>query len=225
MAGRRGNAGSGTVARILEAARDVFAEEGFAGARVDVIAQKAGVNKATLYYHIGDKKALYAEVIHGVIGSAATKLAKGIEGAVSPEDKIRTYLKTLALTFDENPQMPRIMMRELASGGQNLPGVFFRDLFSLFKSLSTIMKEGSELGVFEETLPFMIHFMAVGATIIYKTVVPLAMASGEAPDELEGMKGDFSGLAEKETEKLILKAIRSDGKMKTAGLPSPRRKS
>lgn len=208
MADKREHANNGTVARILEAARDVFAEEGFAGARVDVIARKAGVNKAALYYHIGDKKALYAEVIHTVIGSAALRLAKGIEGEPTPEDKIRTYLKTLAQTFDENPQMPRIMMRELASGGQNLPGVFFKDLFALFGVLSAILEEGRGQGAFEETLPFMVHFMAIGATVIYKTVIPLVMASGEAPDELKGMGNDVSGLAARETEKLILKAIR-----------------
>jgi hypothetical protein len=31
-----------------------FAGEGFAGARMDEIADRAGVNKATIYYHVGD---------------------------------------------------------------------------------------------------------------------------------------------------------------------------
>jgi TetR/AcrR family transcriptional regulator len=208
MSGKRGEANGTTVARILEAARDVFAEEGFAGARVDVIARKAGVNKAALYYHIGDKKALYAQVIHNVIGAAAQRLAHGIEGATTPEDKMRTYLRTLARTFDENPQMPRIMMRELASGGQNLPGVFFQDLFTLFRSLSAIIEEGRQKGVFEETLPFMVHFMAIGATVIYKAVLPVIEASGQVPDDLKGLRSDMSGPAAREVEKLILKAIR-----------------
>jgi AcrR family transcriptional regulator len=82
-----------------------------------------------MYYHIGDKKALYGAVIHRVVGSAARRLAAGIEAAGSPEEKIRVYIATLAAVFDENPQMPRIMMREMASGGRNLPGVFFRRPF------------------------------------------------------------------------------------------------
>ncbi|HOI05624.1 MAG TPA: TetR/AcrR family transcriptional regulator [Deltaproteobacteria bacterium] len=208
MSDRRGN-GSSTVDRILKAARDVFAEEGFAGARVDVIARKAGVNKAALYYHIGDKKALYAQVIHAVIGAAALRLAQGIEGAATPEDKLRTYLRTLSQTFDENPQMPRIMMRELASGGQNLPGVFFDDLLALFKTLSAIIEEGRAGGVFEETLPFMVHFMAIGATVVYKVMLPVLQAGGQIPEELrKGMGSEVSGLAAREIEKLILKAVR-----------------
>jgi AcrR family transcriptional regulator len=54
---------SGTVRRILKAAASIFSESGFSGARVDEIAKRARVNKATIYYHIGDKEKLYAEVI------------------------------------------------------------------------------------------------------------------------------------------------------------------
>jgi TetR/AcrR family transcriptional regulator len=211
MAGGRGSEKGGTVARILEAARDVFAEAGFDGARVDVIARKAGVNKAALYYHIGDKKALYAEVIHGVIGTAAARLAQGMGDADTPEDKVRTYISTLARAFDENPQMPRIMMMELAAGGRNLPGIFFKDLLALFGSLSAILKEGEGCGVFEETLPFVVHFMAIGAAICCKTVIPIIAATGQAAEEFKGMGGDVMGKAVPEIEKLVLKAIRAGG--------------
>ena len=48
---------------ILDAASAEFAERGFAGARVDEIAARAGVNKAMLYYRIGDKQTLYNAVL------------------------------------------------------------------------------------------------------------------------------------------------------------------
>ena len=47
---------------ILEAAAKHFAINGFGGARVDENALEAGVNKATLYYRIGDKAAIYDRV-------------------------------------------------------------------------------------------------------------------------------------------------------------------
>ncbi len=48
---------------ILDAASSVFAADGFGGARVDEIARRAGVNKALLYYHVGNKQALYTAVL------------------------------------------------------------------------------------------------------------------------------------------------------------------
>ncbi|HVR42592.1 MAG TPA: helix-turn-helix domain-containing protein, partial [Thermoanaerobaculia bacterium] len=41
---------------ILDVAAAVFAEQGFAGARIDEIARRAGVNKAMLYYRVGNKE-------------------------------------------------------------------------------------------------------------------------------------------------------------------------
>ncbi|HQN26099.1 MAG TPA: helix-turn-helix domain-containing protein [Syntrophales bacterium] len=55
---RRGD----TALKILAAARDVFSERGFAGTTVDEIARRAGVNKATLYYQIGDKQTRRCQV-------------------------------------------------------------------------------------------------------------------------------------------------------------------
>lgn len=52
-----------TKERILQAAIDEFADRGFAGARVDDIATRAGVNKALLYQHFGCKEELYRLVL------------------------------------------------------------------------------------------------------------------------------------------------------------------
>jgi hypothetical protein len=90
------------------------------------------------------------------------RLAEGTAQKGSPEDKIRTYIKILARTFDDNPQMPRIMMREIASGGPNLPEVFFKDLMTIITTLGAIIDEGRARGVFGEAMPLLVHFMANG---------------------------------------------------------------
>ena len=48
---------------ILQAALAEFAQEGLAGARMDAIADSAGVNKALLYYYFHDKESLYGAVL------------------------------------------------------------------------------------------------------------------------------------------------------------------
>jgi len=52
-----------TQERILQAAFKEFAAKGFAGARVDAIAQGAAINKRMLYHYFGDKEALFREVL------------------------------------------------------------------------------------------------------------------------------------------------------------------
>src|SRR5881392_1822529 len=49
--------------RILAAAFQEFAAQGFAGARVDNIASRAGINKRMLYHYFGDKESLFREVL------------------------------------------------------------------------------------------------------------------------------------------------------------------
>jgi AcrR family transcriptional regulator len=54
--------GRETRARVLEAAAEVFARDGFEGASLRRIAEAAGIDIATLKYHVRDKPALFAEV-------------------------------------------------------------------------------------------------------------------------------------------------------------------
>ena len=49
--------------RILSAALKEFAAKGFAGARVDVIARRASINKRMLYHYFGDKEGLFKAVL------------------------------------------------------------------------------------------------------------------------------------------------------------------
>ena len=208
MPGESGERSNETIERILGAAKDIFAEVGFAGARVDEIARRAGVNKATLYYHIGDKKALYGEVIHGIIGSLAQNLADNIKDSQSHEDKIRTYVRTISAIMDKNPQMPRIMMREIASGGQNLPDIFFQDFISILTTLTKIIESGIKDGVFIETIPLIVHFMTLGPNIIYKAITPIVMRNQNMPESLKTLEKNITGKIADEIEKLILRAIK-----------------
>src|SRR5919198_3730421 len=47
---------------LIEAAKDEFAAKGFAGARVQDIADRAGVNKQLINYYFGGKEGLYCEL-------------------------------------------------------------------------------------------------------------------------------------------------------------------
>src|SRR5215813_767162 len=72
---RRRPAGNGARAQksaarreaILAAALDEFSAQGFAAARLDDVARRAGVAKGTIYLHFRDKEALFQELIRSVL--------------------------------------------------------------------------------------------------------------------------------------------------------------
>jgi AcrR family transcriptional regulator len=68
-----------TQQRILEAAMQEFSAKGFAGARVDVIARRARINKRMLYHYFGDKEGLFREVLRRKIAERAAWLATAPE--------------------------------------------------------------------------------------------------------------------------------------------------
>ena len=64
---------------ILTAALEEFSRGGFAGARVDVVARRAGVNKRMLYHYFADKRGLFEEVLR-------RRMSERNRWAAEPED-------------------------------------------------------------------------------------------------------------------------------------------
>ncbi|MEU5881302.1 TetR/AcrR family transcriptional regulator [Spirillospora sp. NPDC047279] len=79
-------------AAILDAAYTVFAREGYAQAGVDVIAAEAGVAKATVYNHFGDKETLLRAAFEAVAADALARNMAAVERLAGPGD-LRTILE------------------------------------------------------------------------------------------------------------------------------------
>jgi TetR/AcrR family transcriptional regulator len=197
-----------TIERILTAARKIFARKGYSGAHVDEIAEAAGVNKATIYYQIGDKDTLYASVIHQVLGNTAQNIAGAVAQAGSLEEKLRAYINCIAANMDKNPDLPPIMMREVASGGQTLPRVVIEDIASVLTILFGILEEGRKKGVFIETVPFLIHIMIVGTIVFYKNAQPIKEKQLWLPAKLKAHDKKLKTSLGEEVAALVLNAIK-----------------
>ena len=197
-----------TIRRIINAAAKIFSEAGFAGARMDEIAKRAKVNKATIYYHIGDKKALYAEVLHDIIGNAIERVMSDLQGNESPEEKLKIYIGGVTHTMDQHPYLAPIMMREQASDGRNLPEIIARDFARIISIVTEILEEGAKQGVFIETTPFVIYSIITGGVMFYKGSYPVRSRYTAFPETVKKLDGSVSGDVSSEIEKLILKAVK-----------------
>ncbi len=199
---------SKTAEKILTAARKIFAENGYSGTHVDEIAERAGVNKASLYYQIGDKDTLYANVIHQVIGNVAQGIAQAVARADSPEEKLKAYILFIADAVDKNPEIPPIMMREVAADGAHLPRVVVEDIVSVLKILVGILDEGRAKEIFVETVPFLIHMMIMGTILFYKKSSPIKDRQVWLPADVKARDKKLKGSLGDEVAWLVLRAIK-----------------
>jgi AcrR family transcriptional regulator len=86
---------------ILDAAGAEFAAEGYAQAGVDAIAARAGVAKATVYSHFGDKPNLLRETMAAEADRAAAANLEVVERLLDPRDDVRAALCDVALRLLE----------------------------------------------------------------------------------------------------------------------------
>jgi AcrR family transcriptional regulator len=138
---------------ILDAALLVFAEKGFAGARMEDIAARAGVTKGTIYLYFQNKEAVFKSLVRDSIGTTlqgvldATRTFDG-----SARDLLRFVLTTMGrfLTTSDRAVLPKIILGE--SG--NFPELarFYREeiIARGLGMLTGIMRHGMERGEFRQ---------------------------------------------------------------------------
>jgi AcrR family transcriptional regulator len=83
--------------RILSAALKEFAAKGFAGARVDLIARRAAINKRMLYHYFGNKEKLFRAILHQKI---AERRAWGLNLSSDPAERLPFWFKTACADAD-----------------------------------------------------------------------------------------------------------------------------
>ena len=99
-----------TKAKLLAAARQEFSAKGIAGARVDAIAERAGVNKQLVYYYFGSKDGLFRELLR-------TRLSRP---AAVPTDEVPATGDLIAAAGQEHlddPDYLRLLMWEALEAG------------------------------------------------------------------------------------------------------------
>lgn len=158
---------------IIRIATAVFAELGFAGARVDDIADRAGINKAMLYYHLGDKQALYTAVILDTIEKALASIDEALAAVKTPEERLRTIISTVAAAAQANPNFPQLMLRELATGGASLPNEVLLRMARLFGTVAETLDDGEREGSFRHADPVMTHMGIMGSVMVLTAGSPI----------------------------------------------------
>ena len=102
-----------TEQRILDAAHAVFIRRGTAGARMQEIADEAGVNKALLHYYFRNKDRLSLAVFQRVAAAVFGRVAQVLTSDVELEDKVRGIIAIYLDQFAKTPYAPAYVISEV----------------------------------------------------------------------------------------------------------------
>ncbi len=198
-----------TADAILDAVTEVFAEKGYNGARVDELAEAAGVNKATLYYQIGDKEALYHAVLERDFRRTADKIESAMLDSDDCEEQIRRFIMEFATVIADKRELAPLLLREIVSGGSHLPDTALLQMGRILNHLTTALQSGVQSKRFRPINVFMLHMMIVGSITLYAVNEPIRRRAAAARPELFGEK-HFIDIAKAgdEVADLVLAAIR-----------------
>jgi AcrR family transcriptional regulator len=106
-------AGENTENQILVAARGVFIAKGYEGARMQEIADKAGINKALLHYYFRSKENLFDAVFSEVAANLFPAMKQVLESELGIKEKITFFVKIYLTALQENPYIPAFVINTL----------------------------------------------------------------------------------------------------------------
>lgn len=162
---------------ILRAALAEFAQEGLAGARMDAIAEAAGVNKALLYYYFGDKDTLYAATLDGFFAPLHDRVMSVLNAPGTAGERFLQYVKQHFDAIAESPHYARIFMGELMSasrgGTTHLDRIAARYMKPTGLSVIKVIEAGIKAGEFRRVNPVQVLPSAIGAIVHYFLTAPL----------------------------------------------------
>ena len=102
-----------TEEKIFNAARIIFQKKGFAGARMQEIADEAGINKAMLHYCFKNKELLFQAVFMNAFSQLAPQINAIFKSNDSVFDKIRKFTHSYISFVMLNPYLPQFIIQEM----------------------------------------------------------------------------------------------------------------
>lgn len=136
-----------TEERILAAAREVFHKRGFKGARMQEIADTAGINKALLHYYFRSKENLFAGVFAEAMATMIGTVSSIFMGPGSLEEKLSRFYEYHITFLQQNSYLPWFIINGLYEQPDQIKTLITRHHFHPEKILDRILAQLKEEGI------------------------------------------------------------------------------
>lgn len=160
--------------QILDAATEHFARHGYAGARIEAIAEDAHLGGPALLYHYKDKRRLYVATLERAFAGLAEDLARALAGDAPLADRIEAAVSAWVDFMAARPAVARIILREGAGASPELAEDFAPIAAPLLTMLDRIYEEGRRTRVFRDDPVDPLHLVSavVGTSVFFTAAIP-----------------------------------------------------
>ena len=172
---------------FLAAARELFARDGFRGARLAEIAEAAGVTKAAVVHHFGSKQGLYEQTLEAIAGDLGALVLEAISEPGDFLGRVDRLGDRVTHYLGNNPLSARLLVRELVDGGQFLGAGGEGLVEAALDAAAALIAAGIEEGVIADQDPGQLAGTIVSLHMMWFAAMPMAkrLSGGEPLSERE----------------------------------------
>ncbi|MDH6269654.1 TetR/AcrR family transcriptional regulator [Rhizobium sp. SG_E_25_P2] len=152
--------------QILEAALDVFSQNGFKGATIDQIAEVAGMSKPNLLYYFRTKEAMHRALIERVLDTWLDPL-RAFDAEGNPESEIRSYIRRKLEMARDFPRESRLFANEVLRGAPLIEDALKGPLKELVDEKAEVIRAWAKAGKIAKCDPYHLIFSIWSTTQHY----------------------------------------------------------
>ena len=163
----------------MRAAEQVFAERGYAGARMDDVAAEVGIKRASMVYYFRDKRSLYVALLEDVFGELLQRYRALLATPGSARDHMLGCLDVWARHVADRPGSVRILMWESARIRRASGDPLAAELAPIQSTIADLVVAGQRDGTFRQLDPLRFTMIVTGATAFLTLGMNVLTAAGE----------------------------------------------
>jgi len=171
-----------TEVKILEAAREVFHHKGFNGARMQEIADLAGINKALLHYYYRNKESLFERVFNDAFSQMACKMNEIFLSEMTLMSKIGIFINFYLNFISRHSYVVQFIINALHDKPEQLREVILKQNLVpelLLEQIGKQLREEMDI----DTDPLHIYVNILGLVVFPVLAKPLIQSMFQIPDE------------------------------------------